>query len=140
MRWDRAFSVKEVEEEPSPHAVSSRKATLVIEYLLQASDVAHTMQHWNVFRKRNELFFIESVKAHRAGRAINDPVEVWYKEELDFFDHYVIPLANKLRESGVYGTSSDEYLTYALKNRQEWERCRQEVVSEMAVNLNSQPF
>ena len=31
--------------------VKHRKATLVIEYLIQASDVTHTMQHWNVYRK-----------------------------------------------------------------------------------------
>jgi hypothetical protein len=26
----------------------------------------------------------------------------------------------KLKECGVFGVSSDEYLNYALKNRQEW--------------------
>jgi hypothetical protein len=37
-----------------------------------------------------------------------------------FFDHYIIPLANKLKECGVFGVSSDEYLTYAKQNREEW--------------------
>jgi hypothetical protein len=27
----------------------NRKATIVIEHLIQASDVAHTMQHWHIY-------------------------------------------------------------------------------------------
>lgn len=34
----------------------SRKATLAIVYLIQASTVAHTKQHWNVYCKWNEFF------------------------------------------------------------------------------------
>ena len=33
----------------------------------------------------------------------------------------VIPLAKKLKECGVFGVSSDEYLAYAQANRNEWE-------------------
>jgi hypothetical protein len=39
-----------------------------------------------------------------------------------FSDNYVIPLAEKLEECGVFGVSSDEYLISARANRQEWER------------------
>ena len=41
-RWDKAFS----EQSPSSVDNVNRKATIVIEHLIQASDVAHTMQHW----------------------------------------------------------------------------------------------
>ncbi|EEC45650.1 predicted protein, partial [Phaeodactylum tricornutum CCAP 1055/1] len=37
----------------------NRKATIVIEHLIQASDVAHTMQHWHIYRKWNERLFCE---------------------------------------------------------------------------------
>ena len=43
-RWDSAFSDQYREEDPL--ATVNRKATIVIEHLIQASDVAHTMQHW----------------------------------------------------------------------------------------------
>jgi hypothetical protein len=59
--------------------------------------------------------------AYRAGRSEKDPSEGWYQGELGFFDFYIIPLANKLKECGVFGVSSDEYLTYATENRREWE-------------------
>jgi hypothetical protein len=59
-------------------------------------------------------------------------VDTWYKGEMGFFDFYVIPLAEKLSECGVFGVSSDENLMYALENRREWELKGQGVV-EMLV-------
>lgn len=32
----------------------NRKATIVIEHLIQAADVAHMSQHWSIYRKWNE--------------------------------------------------------------------------------------
>ena len=57
-RWDKAFAVAEsgnIEDLVNIGTVSkkdqgldciNRKATIVIEHLIQAADVAHTMQHW----------------------------------------------------------------------------------------------
>jgi hypothetical protein len=42
---------------------------------------------------------------------------------------YIIPLAKKLKDCGVFGVSSDEYLNYAMKNRQEWKDRGLEVVA-----------
>jgi 3'5'-cyclic nucleotide phosphodiesterase len=107
------------------------KATIVIEHLIQASDVAHTMQHWHIYRRWNEKFFLECYKAYREGRADRNPADTWYQGELGFYDFYIIPLAKKLKECGVFGVSSDEYLSYALQNRQEWEARGEEMVAEM---------
>ena len=43
----------------------------------------------------------------------------------------IIPLANKLKDCGVFGVSSDEYLNYAEKNREEWESCGEAVVEQL---------
>jgi class 3 adenylate cyclase len=51
-RWEKAFN--EPVEEEDPRDTVNRKATIVIEHLIQASDVAHTMQHWHVYQKWNE--------------------------------------------------------------------------------------
>ena len=76
-RWDKAFA-KQEETEASPEQAPeedrnsvNRKATIVIEHLIQASDVSHTMQHWHVYRKWNESFFRECYAAFKAGRAEN---------------------------------------------------------------------
>jgi hypothetical protein len=42
-RWQKAFS-EQVNEEKDPRVTINRKATIVIEHLMQASDVSHTMQ------------------------------------------------------------------------------------------------
>lgn len=128
-RWDRAFD--ETHREEDIRDTVNRKATIVIEHLIQASDVAHTMQHWHVYRKWNENFFRECYKAYKDGRASTDPSINWYKAEIGFFDFYIIPLAKKLKKCGVFGVASDEYLNYALKNRKEWDERGKEVVAEM---------
>jgi hypothetical protein len=126
-RWEKAFNA-EIEE--STGDMRDRKATIVIEHLIQASDVSHTMQHWHIYRKWNKRLFEEMYEAYASGRTDNDPSHGWYKGELWFFDNYIIPLANKLKDCGVFGVSSDEYLGYATNNRKEWEKKGKEIVAE----------
>jgi class 3 adenylate cyclase len=134
MRWDKAFAAQNAEE--SMKDAVDRKATIVIEHLIQASDVAHTMQHWHIYTKWNQRLFEEMYSAYIQGRSATDPSENWYKGEIGFFDFYIIPLAKKLRECGVFGVSSDEYLNYAEKNRHEWEARGIEVVANMVVAVH----
>ena len=128
-RWDKAFNGEHLDK--NQRDSTNRKATIVIEHLIQASDVAHTMQHWHIYRKWNERFFAECYHAYQCGRAEKDPSEGWYQGEIGFFDYYIIPLARKLKDCGVFGVSSEEYLNYALNNRKEWEAKGQEIVENM---------
>jgi len=133
-RWDKAFHSSS--DEAPTNDVSddmNRKATVVLEHIIQASDVAHTMQHWHVFCKWNQKLFLERYRAFVAGHDKDDPSLRWYEDELNFFDNYVIPLAHKLEECGVFGVSSHEYLGFALENRTEWEMKGKSVVDEMLV-------
>jgi 3'5'-cyclic nucleotide phosphodiesterase/Adenylate and Guanylate cyclase catalytic domain len=50
-RWEKAFS-EQSDVSESPVEANNRKATIVIEHLIQASDVAHTMQHWHIYSVR----------------------------------------------------------------------------------------
>jgi len=135
-RWESAFSesattqTRDVESE-------DRKATIVIEHLIQASDVSHTMQHWHIYKSWNEKFFCECYKAYKDGRADKDPSTNWYKGEIGFFDFYVIPLAKKLDNCGVFGVSSHEYLNYATANRDEWIREGEALVQQFLDNYNN---
>eukprot|EP00980_Cylindrotheca_fusiformis_P014634 scaffold3974_cov140-Cylindrotheca_fusiformis.AAC.6 len=134
-RWDAAFS------SAAPRSAENdddRKATIVIEHLIQASDVSHTMQHWHIYKEWNERFFMECYGAYKAGRADSDPSVSWYEGEIGFFDFYVIPLAKKLDVCGVFGVSSDEYLNYAEANRDEWVREGKALVKEYVTKYNSE--
>ncbi|GKY99148.1 hypothetical protein MPSEU_000870300 [Mayamaea pseudoterrestris] len=128
-RWDKAFSKRSMGEDAK--TVNDRKATIVIEHLIQASDVSHTMQHWHIYRKWNERFFFECWTSYCEGLTPENPADSWYKGEIGFFDFYIIPLAKKLKDCGVFGVASDEYLNYANRNRAEWQARGQEVVQEM---------
>ena len=92
------------------------------------------MQHWHVYRKWNERLFEEMYAAYKAGRSTTDPSTFWYEGELGFFDFYIIPLAKKLKECGVFGVSSDEYLNYAKRNREEWASKGKDVVTQMMMS------
>ena len=137
-RWDKAFSSEPSGSLPmgkeavdtTAAAIAHRKATIVIEHLIQASDVAHTMQHWNIYLKWNRRFFEECHTAFRQGRSDVDPARNWYQGEMGFFDGYILPLAKKLKDCGVFGVSSDEYMDYAVQNRRQWERLGAGVVAE----------
>eukprot|EP00980_Cylindrotheca_fusiformis_P019623 scaffold6818_cov95-Cylindrotheca_fusiformis.AAC.5 len=144
-RWEMAFSnfdsaSAELLLDNSSSSVESedRKATIVIEHLIQASDVSHTMQHWHIYKKWNQRFFMECYGAYMAGRADVDPIKNWYKGEIGFFDFYVIPLARKLQSCGVFGVSSDEYLNYAIANREEWVREGEALVQKFKAKFKEQ--
>lgn len=127
-RWLRVF------DKCNPDVADSLKntrATIVLEHIIQASDVSHTMQHWHVYVKWNRRLFEEMRLAYKEGRMGADPATFWYDGELKFFDNYILPLAGKIGQCGVFGVSSDEYLNYALSNRAEWEQKGRAVVKDM---------
>ncbi|KAG7341915.1 GAF and PAS/PAC sensor-containing adenylate/guanylate cyclase [Nitzschia inconspicua] len=136
-RWGKAFhqenvaSLSQVDE-------FNLKGTIVLEHIMQASDVSHTMQHWHIYKKWNQRLFEEMYTAFVSGRGDQDPSEGWYKGELWFFDNYVIPLAKKLKECTVFGAASDECLNYAISNRKEWEEKGEEVVAQFTACMKSE--
>ncbi|KAG7363278.1 adenylate/guanylate cyclase with integral membrane sensor [Nitzschia inconspicua] len=113
------------------------RATIVLEHIIQASDVSHTMQHWHVYVKWNKRLFEEMSLAFAEGRMGSDPAAFWFQGELSFLDNYVIPLAKKIGECGVFGVSSDEYLNYAISNRREWEVKGMGIVEDMVASLQN---
>ena len=137
-RWGRVFGegIRNTIPEDQREDDSARKirTTIVLEHIIQASDVSHTMQHWHVYIKWNRKLFEELHLAYKDGRMGQSPANFWYQGELSFFDNYVIPLVKKLQECQVFGVSSDEYLQYALSNRAEWEAKGESLVKEYMVD------
>ncbi|KAG7341943.1 adenylate/guanylate cyclase with integral membrane sensor [Nitzschia inconspicua] len=135
-RWEKVFGNNGSKFQlGNDERIQNTRATIVLEHIIQASDVSHTMQHWHVYLKWNKKLFEEMNMAFAQGRMLSDPSAFWYQGELNFFDNYVIPLAKKIGECGVFGVSSDEYLEYAMSNRKEWEMKGKEIVEDMLVSL-----
>ena len=108
-RWEKAFKKSDAGNgiAPEEHVrdTVNRKATIVIEHIIQASDISHTMQHWHVYRvsesdgcgfyafnpfanhpfsqsqKWNQNLFEELYVANLNGRMDKSPEEFWYKGE-----------------------------------------------------------
>ncbi|CAJ1941380.1 unnamed protein product [Cylindrotheca closterium] len=128
IRWEKVFhdnSATSYEDE------SNTKATIVIEQLMQASDVVHTMQNWELYREWNEKLFNEFYDAHEDGRTPKDPSTNWYNGELWFFDNWVIPLAENLRECGIFDIVSNQLIKQARSNRKRWELEGKRITEEM---------
>lgn len=139
-RWAEAFggeapSTNESNDLVRP-CILNLKASIVLEQIIQASDVAHTMQHWMIYQRWNERLLHERYRAYQAGES-PDPTVDWYEGELRFLDGYVLPLARRLKECDVYGVSSDEYLSHALANREEWEQKGRQVTQDMIQRIKS---
>jgi hypothetical protein len=127
-RWEKVFSEGPTLFECSKEEANC-KATVVTEHIMQASDVAHAMQEWDLlYRQWNECLYSEMYDAFLEGRAEKDPSDGWYyKGELWFFDNWVIPLARNLSECGVLDMVSEQLLKQAKHNRFKWEMEGEEI-------------
>jgi class 3 adenylate cyclase len=119
-----------VQDQTRIHASSHLKAKLAIEYVIQVSYIAHTMQHWMTYKKWSLRHFKEMYIVYKSGHGNKDPSEEWYENELQCFESYVKPLAAKLKIGGVFGVSYDEFFHYACKNQLEWEEKGHDIVNE----------
>jgi hypothetical protein len=148
LRKGRAAEALE-NNEPSHEASTEtirRKATFVLETLIQAADVSHTMQEFKIYKKWNRNLYREMYTAFKDGRAENDPTDTWFKSDIGFFDFYIIPLAKKLRLCGILEKSSAEWINGAILNRNAWDAMGESIVAEYArevkreENLSAEEF
>jgi hypothetical protein len=132
-RWEKGF-VKGRNDSSVENV--NRKATIVIEMLMQSSDIFHATQNWHLYHKWNERHFQEMYKAFKQGRLAQDPSIFWYKSEVLFFDEHVIPIAKQISECGVFDATGDEHLSFALANRQQWAAKGGDLVASMVAKYH----
>ena len=77
-RWEKTYGEEAKLEDEREKDVADRKATIVIELVIQASDVSHTMQHWHVYQCWNHKLLKEQYTAYTSGRLEKNPIESWY--------------------------------------------------------------
>lgn len=129
-RWKVGFPDSTIPERVG--ASRNLQATLIVETMVRAADIAHTMQHWQVYRKWNVRLFEETYQAFVDGRSSKDPSENWFQGELDFFDKVVVPIVRRLQHSGAFiGASTDSHLDYAEQNRVQWSEKGKDILAEM---------
>ncbi|KAL3936122.1 MAG: hypothetical protein SGBAC_008490 [Bacillariaceae sp.] len=113
---------------------ASGKATYIMETIMQAADISHTMQPFHVYKNWNWKLYREMYTAFENGRAEKDPTDTWYEGDIKFFDFYVIPLANQLIKCGVMDESKVEnLLRNAKENRDEWAKRGKGIVEQYVI-------
>ncbi|CAB9504460.1 Receptor-type guanylate cyclase gcy [Seminavis robusta] len=135
-RWNRVFGTSgEAPQPPSMFEtledIQSERRTALLELVIQASDVSHTMQHWHIYRQWNTCLFHEMDKAWSEGRADKDPRKDWYKGEIGFFKFYILPLADRVKHSSAFGALGAELYHCAESNMMEWEMKGEQVTQEL---------
>jgi hypothetical protein len=93
------------------------------------------MQRWQTYQKWNRKLFDERYRAFVEGKDDIDPSLSWYRDELLFFDNYVIPLARSFKQCPVFESLCAEFVNFALGNRQEWQEKGEKIVVEMVANF-----
>jgi hypothetical protein len=134
-RWERAFVDG---KKDSSDENRNRRATIVLELIVQSSDIFHATQNWHMYQKWTQRHFSEVYKAYQDGRLAQDPCIFWYKSELLFFDEQVISIAKQVHCSRVFASSGDDQLSCALSNRQQWAAKGGNLVASMVARYHGQ--
>lgn len=123
--WNEKFG-KDFDDESSilskcenTNVGDERQKSLMMELLLQAADVAHNIQGWDNLVLWNHRLYDEMLFSFQHGKG-DDPAPNWFKGQICFFDGYIIPLAKKLRQCGIFGKRGDKFLNCVLENRRRW--------------------
>lgn len=130
-RWEKTFSSGVRMTGRDTLKDVNRKATIVIEQLMQAAHIIHTMQPWIVYDKWSRRHFLEMHVAFKGGNSTSDPSVSWLKSEMEFFDNYAIPLAMQLKDCDAFVVNQDEFLNYVLKNRQQLSSLGEDLLKSM---------
>ena len=89
----------------------------LIKIIIQASDIAHALQHWTSFSEWNERLYDQKNEAFVTGTSESNPALDWYEQIIKFFQNVAIPVAETLQDRTLGG----EHLLCALENFQEWQ-------------------
>jgi len=107
------------------------KMSAVMDAMINAADVAHTMQSFGHLIKWSKRLYKELLQAYHDGRNEFDPSENWYRNQIHFYDGYIIPLARKLQTCGVFGEHGKMILFFAMDNKRKWVNEGQKITDEM---------
>lgn len=109
---------------------------VVMETIMRAADVAHNLQGWDQMATWSNHLYMELKKASIQQRG-DDPEEGWNKNQVGFLDAYVLPLARKLDDCGVFGDTRGSIFAHIVnQNKERWIREGVEVTEKIVTAAN----
>lgn len=103
----------------------------VLETIMNVADVAHTMQSFRVFVKWNKRLFKELYVAHLSNRLSFNPENSWYQNQIGFFSHFILPLTQKMKRCGIFGSTGSVFEYFAMENKKRWTNEGEEISKEI---------
>jgi len=95
-------------------------ASVVLEQLLKAADVAPNMQGWDQLGKWSGRLFFELMDSFQDGRG-EDPRQGWFQNQITFLESYMLPLARRLNATQVFGDDIGPMFGHIVEeNRDQW--------------------
>lgn len=65
--------------------------------------------------------YLELRRAYVAGRGSNNPQERWFENQIGFLESYLLPLARRLEDTGVFGEEAGQKFSAIVEqNRDLW--------------------
>lgn len=105
-----------------PEEIDQLRETVVMETIMKAADVAHNLQGWDQMAKWSNRLFLELKKAFVQGRG-DDPQAGWFNNQIGFLEAYLLPLARKLDDTGVFGDTRGSIFAHIVEeNKERWMR------------------
>ena len=100
--------------------VDEFKATVVLEQMIRAADVAALLQGWQNSLKWSTRLYKELNNGFLLHRG-EDPSMEWYENQIKFWDFYILPLAKNLGVMGVFEENVGGMFAYCVKrNLAQW--------------------
>ncbi len=105
-----------------PEEVDLLREAVVMETIMKAADVAHNLQGWDQMAKWSNRLFLELKRAYVHGRG-DDPQGGWFTNQIGFLEAYLLPLARKLDDTGVFGdTRGSIFAQLVEESKDRWMR------------------
>jgi 3'5'-cyclic nucleotide phosphodiesterase len=115
------------------------RAAVVMETIITAADVAHNLQGWDQMVIWSGRLYLELRKAYIEERGM-DPETRWYENQIGFLESYLLPLARRLEDTGVFGDELGQlFATIVEANRDQWIQEGQDV-TEAIVEKGAEEF
>jgi hypothetical protein len=114
------------------------KAAVVLETIMTAADVAHNLQGYEQMVIWSGRLFLELRKAFVQGRGVNPEIR-WFENQTGFLESYLLPLARRLEDTGVFGELGTEFASIVETNRDTWMTEGREV-TESIIQMGRETF
>jgi hypothetical protein len=103
-----------------PDEPDELRASVIMEQLIKAADVAPLMQGWDHMEKWSARLFFELMDSHESGRG-EDPRQGWFENQITFLESYLLPLARRLHATKAFGnTVGPMFARTVEENRDRW--------------------